>query len=30
MPPVDGLTDEDVHAVIAFVRAEQEAQGFQR
>ena len=30
MPPVEGLTDQDVDAVIAFVRAEQEARGFQR
>ena len=30
MPPVEGLTTEDVNAVIAFVRAEQEARGFQR
>ncbi len=28
MPPVPGLTDEDVEAVIAFVRAEQTRQGF--
>lgn len=30
MEPVEGLTDEDVEAVIAFVRAEQQRQGFER
>lgn len=30
MGPVEGLTDEDVEAVIAFVRAEQRRQGFER
>mgnify|MGYP005677098009 FL=1 len=30
MEPVDGLTDEEVEAVIAFVRAEQERQGFEQ
>ena len=30
MPPVDGLTDDEVDAVIAFVRSEQERQGFER
>jgi mono/diheme cytochrome c family protein len=30
MPPVSGLTDEDITAVIAFIRAEQESRGFQR
>ena len=30
MQPVDGLSDDDVEAVIAFVRAEQERQGFER
>lgn len=30
MPPVGGLTDAEIEAVIAFVRAEQEAQGFER
>ncbi len=29
MPAVEGLTDEDVEAVIAFVRAEQARQGFE-
>ncbi len=29
MEPVPGLTDEDVEAVIAFVRAEQQRQGFE-
>lgn len=29
MPPVDGLSDDDVEAVIAFVRAEQDRQGFE-
>lgn len=30
MPPIDGLADEEVEAVIAFVRAEQERQGFEQ
>ena len=30
MEPVEGLSDHDVEAVIAFVRAEQERQGFER
>jgi len=30
MEPVDGLTDDEVEAVIAFVRAEQERQGFEQ
>lgn len=30
MPPVDGLSDEEVDAVIAFVRAEQQRLGFER
>lgn len=30
MPAVDGLTDEDVEDVIAFVRAEQQRQGFEQ
>ncbi len=30
MPPVAGLTDDEVESIIAFVRAEQEAEGFQR
>ncbi|MDE0804867.1 MAG: c-type cytochrome [Acidimicrobiales bacterium] len=30
MPPVDGLTDDEVDAVIDFVRTEQERQGFER
>ena len=30
MEPVEGLTDDDVEAVIAYVRAEQERQGFER
>lgn len=30
MPPVEGLTDDEVDAIIAFVRAEQEEQGFER
>ena len=29
MEPVEGLSDDDVEAVIAFVRAEQEQQGFE-
>lgn len=29
MPPVEGLSETDVDAVIAFIRAEQERQGFQ-
>lgn len=28
MPPVAGLSDDDIDAVIAFVRAEQQRQGF--
>ena len=30
MPPISGLTGEDVEAVIAFVRSEQERQGFEQ
>jgi hypothetical protein len=30
MEPVDGLTDDEVEAVIAFVRTEQERQGFEQ
>ena len=30
MPPVEGLTDDEVDAIIALVRAEQEEQGFER
>lgn len=30
MPAIDGLADDEVDAVIAFVRAEQERQGFER
>ena len=30
MPAIEGLTDDDVEAVIAFVRAEQERQGFEQ
>ena len=30
MPPVAGLSDQDVEDVIAFVRAEQERQGFEQ
>lgn len=30
MEPVEGLSDDDVEAVIAYVRAEQERQGFER
>ena len=30
MPPVEGLSDTDVDAVIAFIRSEQERQGLQR
>ena len=30
MPPVEGLSDEEVEAVIDFIRAEQERQGFER
>ena len=30
MEPVEGLADDDVAAVIAYVRAEQERQGFER
>jgi mono/diheme cytochrome c family protein len=29
MPPVEGLSDEQVDAIIAFVREEQERQGFE-
>lgn len=29
MPPVDGLADDEIDAIIAFVRAEQEGQGFE-
>jgi hypothetical protein len=30
MAPVSGLSDQDVDAVIAYVRAEQQRQGFER
>ena len=30
MPPINGLTGEEVEAVIAFVRAEQERRGFEQ
>ena len=30
MEPVEGLSDDDVEAVIAYVRAEQERRGFER
>jgi mono/diheme cytochrome c family protein len=30
MPPVEGLSGEEVEAVIAFIRAEQERQGFEQ
>lgn len=30
MPPVEGLDDDEIDAIISFVRAEQERQGFQR
>lgn len=30
MPPIEGLTGQDVEAVIAFVRSEQERQGFEQ
>ena len=30
MPPVEGLSDDDVEAVIAFIRAEQERLGFEQ
>lgn len=30
MPPVEGLSEEEVEAVIGFVRSEQERQGFER
>ena len=30
MPPVDGLTDDDVDAVIAYVRSEQQRLGFEQ
>lgn len=30
MPPVEGLTDDEVDAVIAFIRSEQERRGFTR
>ena len=30
MPAIDGLTDADVESVIAYVRSEQERQGFER
>ena len=30
MEPIEGLSDDDVEAVIAFVRAEQQRQGFER
>lgn len=29
MPPVDGLSDDEVDAIIAYVRSEQERQGFE-
>jgi mono/diheme cytochrome c family protein len=29
MAPVDGITDEEIHAVIAYVRAVQEQEGFE-
>lgn len=30
MPPVDGLNDDEIEAVISYVRAEQDRQGFER
>jgi mono/diheme cytochrome c family protein len=30
MPPIEGLTEQDVDAVIAFIRTEQQRRGFQR
>ena len=30
MPPVEGLDDEQIEAVIAFIRSEQERLGFER
>ncbi len=30
VPPIEGLTDDEVEAIIAFVRAEQESEGFER
>lgn len=30
MPPIEGLTDDEVEAIITFVRAEQEAERFER
>ncbi len=30
MPPVEGLNDEEVEAVIGFIRSEQQRQGFER
>ena len=30
MPPVDGLSPDDVDAIVAFVRAAQEREGFER
>ena len=30
MPPIEGLSDEEVEAVIGFIRAEQQRQGFER
>lgn len=30
MPPIEGLADDEVEAIIAFVRAEQESEGFER
>lgn len=30
MPPVAGLTDEEIEAVIAFIRTEQSRQGFEK
>lgn len=30
MPPIEGLTDEEVEAVIDFIRSEQERLGFER
>jgi len=29
MPPVEGLTEEDVEAIIAFVRQSQREEGFE-
>lgn len=30
MPPVEGLTDDEVGAIISFIRAEQEERGFEQ